>query len=280
MEAGTRKGGVNRRIQAACPSRASGFNATEWPDAEPLTTIARRLARSPGSPCRSMPGKASACAGAPAGCCRRRAGDRRDRRRRAGRCRCWCSAIPRPPRSASSRSENGLAAQLAALIAASTGRAVRWRAAGFNSATSGQIRDHVVPNLAADPWTHIVLAIGTNDVKNFHSLPRFKKEFGGLLYALARQMAGGPHRLAAGHRHDRRAGAAVGAGRRCSKSAPRRSMRWERRLCLERGACRRRGCPSPMPPPAFRATVSMLREAGYRAWAEHLLPFVLGERST
>ncbi|MES0017572.1 GDSL-type esterase/lipase family protein [Mesorhizobium sp. M0036] len=80
-------------------------------------------------------------------------------------------------------SENGLAAQLAVMIAQRTGLAVRWRAAGFNSATSGQIRDHVLPNLSADPWTHIVLAIGTNDTKNFHSVPRFKKEFGGLLYA-------------------------------------------------------------------------------------------------
>ena len=82
------------------------------------------------------------------------------------------------------QAENGLAAQLAQLIANDSGRAVHWRAAGFNSATSGQLRDYVVPNLAADPWTHIVLAIGTNDIKNFHSLPRFKKEFGGLLYAL------------------------------------------------------------------------------------------------
>ncbi|TIX75633.1 MAG: SGNH/GDSL hydrolase family protein, partial [Mesorhizobium sp.] len=44
-------------------------------------------------------------------------------------------------------SEYGLAAQLAELISQRTGRAVRWRAAGFNSATSGQIRDHVLPNL-------------------------------------------------------------------------------------------------------------------------------------
>ncbi|WP_245466907.1 GDSL-type esterase/lipase family protein [Mesorhizobium sp. M2A.F.Ca.ET.046.03.2.1] len=64
------------------------------------------------------------------------------------------------------QSERGLAARLAGLIAERTGRAVRWRAAGFNSATSGQIRDHVLPNLSADPWTHIVLAIGTNDTKN------------------------------------------------------------------------------------------------------------------
>ena len=138
----------------------------------------------PGSPCRSMPGKASACAGAPAGCCRPPARQPAPSTARSRRFRCWCSAIPRPLRSASSSPENGLAAQLAALLAASTARAVRWRAAGFNSATSGQLRDHVVPNLAADPWTHIVLAVGTNDIKNFHSLPRFKKEFGGLLYAL------------------------------------------------------------------------------------------------
>ncbi len=82
------------------------------------------------------------------------------------------------------QSEHGLAAQLAGLMAERTGSAVRWRAAGFNSATSGQIRDYVLPNLSADPWTHIVLAIGTNDTKNFHAVPRFKKEFGGLLYAI------------------------------------------------------------------------------------------------
>ncbi len=132
----------------------------------------------------------------------------------------------------------------------------------------------------ADPWTHIVLAVGTNDIKNFHSLPRFKKEFGGLLYALRAKWPEArivwqpvialtdvpalPSALARSARNPRRA----------------RSTRWATRLCLERGACRRRGSPSPTPLPAFRATVSMPREAGYRAWAEHLLPFVLGERST
>ena len=49
------------------------------------------------------------------------------------------------------KTENGLAAQLANLIGDKTGRAVRWRAAGFNSATAGQIRDHVVPNLSVEP---------------------------------------------------------------------------------------------------------------------------------
>ena len=48
------------------------------------------------------------------------------------------------------RTESGMAARLAGLIGEATGRPVDWRAAGFNSATSGQIRDHVLPNLAAD----------------------------------------------------------------------------------------------------------------------------------
>ncbi len=81
-------------------------------------------------------------------------------------------------------SEEGLASQLAGRLGQLTGRPVIWRSAGFNSATSGQIRDHVLPNLSADPWTHIVITLGTNDAKNFHTTRRFKKEFGGLLYAL------------------------------------------------------------------------------------------------
>ena len=177
------------------------------------------------------------------------------------------------------QSGNGLAAQLAALLAASTARAVRWRAAGFNSATSGQLRDHVVPNLPPDPWTHIVLAVGTNDVKNFHTLPRFKKEFGGLLYALRAKWPEAriawqpvialtdvpalPPALA--RLLETRASAINALGTR---------------LCRERGAL-----------PAMRLAVTdatagfssdgfHASEAGYRAWAEHLLPFVIGESST
>ncbi len=78
----------------------------------------------------------------------------------------------------------GLGVRLAVHLQGRTGRKIIWRTAGFNSATSGQLRDHVVPNLERGLWTHIVLTTGTNDTKNFHSLPRFKREFGGLLYAL------------------------------------------------------------------------------------------------
>ncbi|MCO4317562.1 SGNH/GDSL hydrolase family protein [Phyllobacterium sp. 21LDTY02-6] len=79
---------------------------------------------------------------------------------------------------------HGICVRLAVHLQGRTGRKVIWRAAGFNSATSGQLRDHVVPNLERGMWTHIVLTIGTNDAKNFHSLPRFKRDFGGLLYAV------------------------------------------------------------------------------------------------
>jgi lysophospholipase L1-like esterase len=173
-------------------------------------------------------------------------------------------------------SENGLAAQLALILSKRTGRAVRWRAAGFNSATSGQIRDHVLPNLSADPWTHIVLSIGTNDTKNFHSLPRFKKEFGGLLYALRAKwpearVVWSPvvefTRVPAlppllGRILEIRAQAINGLGER---------------LCLERGAVPSARLPILDPQLGFSTDGFHASEAGYRAWAEHLADLVLGE---
>jgi len=173
-------------------------------------------------------------------------------------------------------SENGLAAQLATLISQRTGRAVRWRAAGFNSATSGQIRDHVLPNLSADPWTHIVLAIGTNDTKNFHSVPRFKKEFGGLLYGLRAKwpearvvwspvleftMAPAMPSLL-GKILEIRAG---------------EMNRMGERLCLERGAVPAPRLPITDPEAGFASDGFHASEAGYLAWAEHLVGLVVAE---
>ncbi len=80
--------------------------------------------------------------------------------------------------------QKGLAANLATLLNERTNRRVHWRAAGLNSATTGQIRDFGVPNLQENHWTDILISAGTNDTKNFHSIARFKREFGGLLYAL------------------------------------------------------------------------------------------------
>lgn len=82
------------------------------------------------------------------------------------------------------RIEESLAPRLAERLYALTGRVVAWRAAGANSAVCSEVRDFVVPNVAREAFTHIVLSIGTNDVKNFHSARRFKRSFGTLLYAL------------------------------------------------------------------------------------------------
>lgn len=80
--------------------------------------------------------------------------------------------------------EETVGAQLAHLLYEQTGAPVSWRIAGANSAISEEVRDHVVPNLQRLPYTHIVLTVGTNDMKNFLTARRFKKGFGGLLYAL------------------------------------------------------------------------------------------------
>ncbi|WP_420407196.1 SGNH/GDSL hydrolase family protein [Hoeflea sp.] len=82
------------------------------------------------------------------------------------------------------RIEDTLGPQLAGLIHERTGNTVAWRNAGANSAVTSQVRDHVVPNIEERDFTHVVLAIGTNDAKNYNSRMRFKKGFGGLLYAV------------------------------------------------------------------------------------------------
>lgn len=71
-----------------------------------------------------------------------------------------------------------------------SGRAVRLRIAGMNSATSGQIRDFVVPHIRPRDFDYIALNIGTNDAKNFHRGNRFCANFGGLLYALRARFPG------------------------------------------------------------------------------------------
>lgn len=71
-----------------------------------------------------------------------------------------------------------------------SGRTVAWRAAGNNSASSGDLRDFVVPHVETRDWTHVVISVGTNDMKNFHAVARFKREFGTLLYALNARFPG------------------------------------------------------------------------------------------
>ena len=174
------------------------------------------------------------------------------------------------------RSEDGLAHQLALLIAGKTGRAVSWRAAGFNSATSGQIRDHVLPNFSADPWTHIVLAIGTNDTKNFHSVPRFKKEFGGLLYALRAKWPEARVVWSPVLEFTRAPAMPPLLGKILEVRAGAMNRMGER-LCNERGAVPMTRLPITDPEAGFSSDGFHASEAGYKAWAKHMLDFVLSE---
>jgi lysophospholipase L1-like esterase len=173
-------------------------------------------------------------------------------------------------------SENGLAAQLALLISGKTGRAVNWRAAGFNSATSGQIRDYVLPNLSPDPWTHIVLAIGTNDTKNFHSVPRFKKEFGGLLYALRAKWPEARVVWSPVLEFTRAPAMPPLLGKILEIRAGAMNRMGER-LCHERGAVPMARLPITDPEAGFSSDGFHASEAGYKAWAQHMLGFVLDD---
>ena len=177
------------------------------------------------------------------------------------------------------QSQYGLAAQLAGMIGERTGRIVRWRAAGFNSATSGQIRDYVLPNLSADSWTHIVLAIGTNDTKNFHSVPCFKKEFGGLLYALRAKWPEARVVWSPVLEFTRAPAMPPLLGKILEIRAT-EVNRMGVRLCNERGAVPAPRLPIPNPEAGFASDGFHASEAGYRAWAEHLLDFVLGSESS
>ncbi|WP_110034321.1 SGNH/GDSL hydrolase family protein [Hoeflea marina] len=81
------------------------------------------------------------------------------------------------------RVEDTLGPGLARHIHARTGDSVGWRNAGANSAIAAQVRDHVLPHIEERGFTHVVLAVGTNDMKNFRTKSQFKRGFGGLLYA-------------------------------------------------------------------------------------------------
>jgi len=172
--------------------------------------------------------------------------------------------------------DHGFAAQLAGLVSSRTGRPVAWRAAGYNSATAGQLRDFVVPNLAPGDWTHIVIAVGTNDMKNFHTARRFKAEFGGLLYALRAKWP--EARVVWSPVIDMRLVPALPPllGRVLEIRA-RLLNHVGTQLCLERGAVAASRLPVEDPQAGFSRDGFHASEAGYAAWAQHLLPFVMEE---
>lgn len=175
-------------------------------------------------------------------------------------------------------SDHGLAAQLALRLSTATGRPIIWRAAGFNSATAGQIRDYVLPNLSPEEWTHIVVAVGTNDAKNFHTARRFKREFGGLLYALRAKW---PEALVVWSPvvEMLRVPALPSALARILEVRASLINEIGASLCLERGALPAERLPIIDAAVGFSTDGFHASEAGYAAWAEHLLPVVLNGAS-
>lgn len=169
---------------------------------------------------------------------------------------------------------DGLAARLAIIAAAKSGQRVVWRAAGFNSATAGQLRDFVVPNLEPEAWDHIVLSVGTNDAKNFHTTGRFKKEFGGLLYALRAKWP--EARIVWSPVVDMALVPALprALGRLLEIRASLINRMGER-LCHERGAVPAPRLPILDPQAGFSRDGFHASAAGYQAWAEHLAALIV-----
>jgi lysophospholipase L1-like esterase len=81
--------------------------------------------------------------------------------------------------------QDALAGQLAAAVAAQTGRAVSWRAVARSGATSQTARE-LVPRLAETDWQPdlVVLCVGVNDLKNLRSLRSWDRDVAALLAAI------------------------------------------------------------------------------------------------
>lgn len=80
--------------------------------------------------------------------------------------------------------EETLAPKLARRLSGTFDTAATWRTVGANSATAEELCEYVVPHVARDPYTHILLLAGTNDMKDYVTRRRFDRSFGGLLFSL------------------------------------------------------------------------------------------------
>ena len=83
-----------------------------------------------------------------------------------------------------SHMDETLAPKLARQLSGHFNAGAVWRTAGSNSATTTELRDFVVPNLTPEPYTHILILAGTNDMKDYVPRRHFDSGFGGLLFAL------------------------------------------------------------------------------------------------
>ncbi len=119
-------------------------------------------------------------------------------------------------------------------------------------------------------------AASTNDARNFHTARRFKREFGGLLYALRAKWP--EARVAWSPVVDMTLVPALpkALGRLLEIRAALINRMGEQ-LCRERGAVPATRLPILDPKAGFSTDGFHASAAGYRAWAEHMAGFVLGE---
>ena len=175
------------------------------------------------------------------------------------------------------RSEDGLAAQLALL---DFGNAPAAPSPGARRASTRRLRPDPRP-CAAQPVGRAVDAHRAFHRHQRHQEFSFRaalqEGFRRPALRAARQMAGGARRLVAGDRLHPRAGAAAPARHVFWKSAPAQSIAMGERLCHERGAVPRQRLPIADPQAGFSTDGFHASEAGYRAWAEHMLGFVLAD---
>lgn len=153
-----------------------------------------------------------------------------------------------------------------------SGKTVSWNMSGHNSAVAGEIRDIVVPNLEEADYTHIFIMIGTNDIKNWHTGKRWKREFGGLLYALRTRF---PRAQIYWHQ-------AIDFNEVPALPQPLAMiMNWRRilfnrkgaQLCLERGVVAIPPLPDTQPE-GYCEDGFHANSAGYDAWASHMIDYL------
>ena len=171
------------------------------------------------------------------------------------------------------RLEDTLTFNIAQMLSRRTNRPIYWRAAGANSATAADLRDHVIPHLDRRDYTHVVLVVGTNDMKNFHAVSTFKKHFGSLVYAVRTRFP-----------HARILWSPVADMTRIP-ALPKtlgRILQMRAELINAMGArmCRERGIemagPLPIDGPAgFARDGFHAGPEGYRTWADHLAEYIV-----
>lgn len=77
-----------------------------------------------------------------------------------------------------------LVGQLAATLAARSGRPVAWRACGENGITAAQAHDRLLPQVLGQPFDLALLVFGVNDTTHLTSLPRWEAALGSMAQAL------------------------------------------------------------------------------------------------